>query len=264
MPEAPTERPTGPVRGLLIDIAGVVIHAGTAIPGAVGAIRRLQDRGLPFRFVTNTTSQPHGRILADLAAIGLTVPSASLFTPVAAARAHLCARGLQAHLLVSPALLPDFADLPPGTNGRAVVVGDARDGFSYAALNDAFRALVDGAELVALAGNRMFLDQAGRPTMDVGAFVAALEYASGRGATVTGKPAPGFFRAAAESMGFDLSEVAMIGDDPEADVAGAIRAGARGVLVQTGKGAFADPARMDPPPDAVFPDLATAIAGLGG
>ncbi|MDE2773091.1 MAG: HAD-IA family hydrolase [Gemmatimonadota bacterium] len=51
--------------------------------------------------------------------------------------------------------------------------------------------------------------------------MAALEYATGREATIVGKPSPAFFRAAAESMGVDLPDVAVVGDDITTDVAGA-------------------------------------------
>jgi ribonucleotide monophosphatase NagD (HAD superfamily) len=66
--------------------------------------------------------------------------------------------------------------------------------------------------------------------------VTALEYASGKTATVVGKPEKDFFRLALEDLG-DLrsSEVAMVGDDPEADVAGAKDMGLKGVQVKTGK-----------------------------
>jgi ribonucleotide monophosphatase NagD (HAD superfamily) len=66
--------------------------------------------------------------------------------------------------------------------------------------------------------------------------VAALEYASGKTAAVIGKPERDFFRLALEDLGnLRSNEVAMIGDDPEADVAGAQAAGLKGVQVKTGK-----------------------------
>ena len=78
----------------------------------------------------------------------------------------------------------------------ALVVGDAGTHFTYDALNAAFRILADGAAFYALAANRTFYDADGALSMDVGAFVAALEYASGQTAEVLGKPAEAFFRAA--------------------------------------------------------------------
>ena len=44
-----------------------------------------------------------------------------------------------------------------------------------------------------------------------------------------------FFRIALEDMGLEASAVAMVGDDAEADVAGAKKAGLSGIQVRTGK-----------------------------
>jgi len=59
--------------------------------------------------------------------------------------------------------------------------------------------------------------------------------ASGERAGVVGKPEEAFFRLALEDLGLEAGEVAMVGDDAEADVAGAKRAGLLGVQVKTGK-----------------------------
>jgi phospholysine phosphohistidine inorganic pyrophosphate phosphatase len=115
-----------------------------------------------------------------------------------------------------------------------VLVGDLGEGFAYDRLNAAFRCLMDGAELIALQKNRYWRREDGL-ALDAGPFVAALEYASGKSATVVGKPEKGFFRLALEDLGLLPHEVAMVGDDAEADVAGAKRAGLKGVLVRTGK-----------------------------
>jgi len=52
---------------------------------------------------------------------------------------------------------------------------------------------------------------------------------------VVGKPEPAFFEAALRDLGLEAREVAMVGDDAESDVAGAQRAGLRGIQVRTGK-----------------------------
>jgi ribonucleotide monophosphatase NagD (HAD superfamily) len=56
--------------------------------------------------------------------------------------------------------------------------------------------------------------------LDVWAFVA-FEYATGRTATLVGKPGQAMFEASARSMDLALADVAMVGDDLRADVAGA-------------------------------------------
>jgi len=71
--------------------------------------------------------------------------------------------------------------------------------------------------------------------LDAGPFVVALEYAMGREATVIGKPSPAFFDAALAELGVEAADTAMVGDDVEADVGGALDAGLDAVLVRTGK-----------------------------
>ena len=106
-------------------------------------------------------------------------------------------------------------------------------GFSPGLLNIlAFRLLMDGAELVALQRNG-FKARADGLALDVGAYAAALEYASGREAIVVGKPAREFYTSAIAELG--VQRAVMVGDDLEADVAGAMATGLAGVLVRTGK-----------------------------
>jgi HAD superfamily hydrolase (TIGR01458 family) len=159
-----------------------------------------------------------------------------VLTPAALA-VELCRRRghRRVALLMDPAVKEDFAALEEARTGvDAVVVGDLGRGFTYETLNQAFRHLMQGAELVALQKNRFWLTPDGL-ALDVGPFVAALEYASAREAVVVGKPAPAFFAAALEGLGIDARHAAMIGDDVESDVGGALGAGLAGILVRTGK-----------------------------
>ena len=138
-------------------------------------------------------------------------------------------------LLVGEALREDLdalKELKSGARADAVILGDLGDGFTAEVLNGAFRLLMDGAELVALQHNRYWRREDGL-VLDVGAYAAALEYASGREGVIVGKPAEAFFQAAMGDMGLELA--VMVGDDVEADVGGAMAAGLPGVLVRTGK-----------------------------
>ncbi|MDW6021779.1 TIGR01458 family HAD-type hydrolase [Mesorhizobium sp. BAC0120] len=251
------------IKGVLIDLGGVVYQGGAAIRGSIDAVRRLKQAGMPVRFLTNTTSQPLSGILAKLAGLGIEASREDLFTPAIAARTYILKHDLEPFYLISPALKQDFERLPMGSR-PAVVIGDARDGFTYAGLNDAFRRLDKGAEFLALASNRVFIGEDGKPSLDVGAFVAALEYATGRTAVVLGKPSPAFFQLAVADMGLKPGAVAMIGDDAEFDVAAAIEAGLSGYLVQTGKWRPGTAERLSIRPTGEHEDLAAAVEGLLG
>lgn len=247
------------IAGVLLDLGGVIYVGDRPLPGALDALGRLKDAGLPVRYLTNTTRTPHRAMLDKLRRMGVELDPSELFMPALAARQVLERKGLSPHLLVHPALEEDFAG-DWGGSGIAVVIGDAAEGFTYAALNAAFRALEKDATFLALAQNRSFQDADGQLSLDAGPFVAALEYASGREAMVLGKPSPDFFSAALDSLGLEAGHVAMIGDDVEADVAGAQAAGMTGILVRTGKYRPDDERLISPPPAAVVEDITGAVA----
>jgi HAD superfamily hydrolase (TIGR01458 family) len=247
------------IRAVLLDLSGVVYDGDTPIPGAVAAIARLRAESLPIRFVSNTTRSPHRAIVAQLASLGVAVGDEELFTPARAAVDWLAREGCVPQLLVHPDLVPEFAGNKFGER-KAVVVGDAADAFTYAAMNVAFRQLIDGAEFLALAVNRTFKDADGGLSLDAGAFVTALEFAAGKQATVLGKPSRDFFHAALAGLDCQPGQAVMVGDDAESDVAGALRAGlGGGLLVRTGKYRAGDESRHAPHPSAVVDDLTAAV-----
>ncbi|WP_430694906.1 TIGR01458 family HAD-type hydrolase [Mesorhizobium montanum] len=243
---------------MLLDLVGVIHDGDIPITGAVTAVECLRKAGLPLRFVSNTTRSPRSAIIAQLAALGIEVTDEELLTPARAAVEWLRRHGRRPHLLVHPDLEVEFSGLDSGS-GRAVVVGDAGEAFNHASLNRAFRELVAGADFVALATNRTFKDADGLLSLDAGAFVAGLEFASGRSPVVLGKPSPDFFHSALADLNCPAAEAVMVGDDAESDVAGALRAGlGAALLVRTGKYRPGDETRFDPPPTALVDDLAAA------
>ncbi len=250
------------IGGVLLDLSGVIYVGDHALPGAIDALGHLRQSGLPLRFLTNTTRSPKSGILARLHGMGVTIGEDELFTPARVACDYLAAHDLTAHLLIHPNLAEDFAGLS-GRGGQAVVIGDAGEAFTYDRLNTAFRLLIGGAEFLALAANRSFKDRDGELSLDAGAFVAALEFASQGKARVLGKPAPAFFAAALASIDCPADRAVMVGDDAEADVSGALAAGlASAILVRSGKYQAGDEDRVDPRPTAVVDDFAAAVAWI--
>jgi len=130
----------------------------------------------------------------------------------------------------------EFAVAESGSDARpdVIVVGDIGTAWDYRLLSELFEQLIAGATLVALHKGRYYQGPDGL-ILDIGGFVAALEYAASVEAVVIGKPSSRFFQLAVSDMGLEPNEVVMIGDDIESDVGGAQRAGLRGILVRTGK-----------------------------
>jgi phospholysine phosphohistidine inorganic pyrophosphate phosphatase len=256
----------GTVRGVLVDLDGTVYEDDRAIPGAADALALVRRAGLGVRFVTNTTRMPRSALAARLARWGVEARPEEIHTAPSAAAVWLRARGIErVSLCVTEATSEEFAGFAlDDARPQAVVVGDLAHAWTFERLNRAFRHVLDGADLVALQKNRYWTTRDGL-ALDAGPFVVALEYATSRSATVLGKPSQEFFDTAARSLGLPLSALAMVGDDALADVHGAQAAGARGVLVRTGKFASDEAGRAAARPDATIGSLAElpALLGLG-
>ncbi|HET7272101.1 MAG TPA: TIGR01458 family HAD-type hydrolase [Rubrobacter sp.] len=221
------------VRGLLVDLDGTLYVGDEPVEGAEEAVESLKASGLAIRYVTNTTRKPRRWVREHLFSLGFHVDETEIFTPALAAAGRIGASSC--FPLVDESLLEDLSEVTFTTeHPDFVLVGDLGEGFTYTRLDTAFRCLMDGAELLALQKNRYWRTASGL-SLDAGPFVAALEYAIGKRATIVGKPEVDFFQIALEDLGLAAREVAMVGDDAEADVAGAKRAGLSSIQVRTGK-----------------------------
>jgi HAD superfamily hydrolase (TIGR01458 family) len=229
----------------LLDLDGTLYSGGAAIPGAVETLKRLRARKLPWRLVTNTTSRSRSMLVQRLQGYGFEVTAGDIFTATLAGGELAREAGYTciAPFMPEPALEDmESLELAGGTSGRpaarapdAVLVGDLGERWSYALLQEAFDYLMGGAEIIALSRDRYWLRD-DHLALDAGPFVAALEFATGKTATVAGKPSPAFYRTALRSLGQAASKAAiMVGDDLWSDVEGAQRAGLQGWLVRTGK-----------------------------
>lgn len=224
------------VGALLIDLDGVLYVEEEPIAGAAQAIERFRGRGLALRFVTNTTAYSRDRTLEKLARLGLRVATGELVTPAALAVQRCRERGYRrVALVMNEEVKHDFAELQETTDGAdAVIMGDLGAAFGYDVLNHAFRQVMDGADLIALQKNRYWMRADGL-SLDAGPFVAAIEFATNREAYVVGKPARGFFDQVLADVEMSPTAAAMVGDDIESDIGGALRAGLAAILVRTGK-----------------------------
>lgn len=250
-----------PAKAVLIDLAGVLHIGDQVVSGAVEALAKLRKHDLPVRFLTNTSRSPGSAIVALLRRLGFTVTRDEILTAARATRELIAQRGLRPHYLIHPALAEEMG--PSNPDPDVVVLGDAGPHFTFDALNTAFRLLMRGLPLIAMARNRYFRE-ASDLTLDAGAFVAALEYAAGVEAEVVGKPARPFFDAALDELGVEASDVVLVGDDLHDDIGGAQNAGIAGILVRTGKYRPEDESDRTVHPACVVDDFAAAVEVILG
>lgn len=225
------------IRAVLFDIDGTLFIGMEPIPGAAQAIRSLQEHGIVYRFVSNGTRRGLGSVRDKLGKLGIPVSPNEILTPATAAIAYLKEHGhTSCSLLVTDDLIKDFAQsgIAIRDDGPVVIIGDAADKFTYSAINQAFRNVLNGSLLLALEKDRYWKD-GDALSLGAGAFVAGLEFAAGVQAVLMGKPSPSFFAMALQSLGVAPEETLMVGDDIMSDVLGAQNSGIRGILVRTGK-----------------------------
>ena len=224
------------VKGFLIDLDGTVYEGKRLIDGAKEAVVKIRSAGYPIRFVTNTTRKSRKDIIEDLSAIGMKITPEEIFTAPIAANNYLKERNIsKAALYISEKTLTDFTEVEViNDSPEAVVIGDLGKGWNYDLLNECFRHILNGAEIIAIQKNRYWKTEEGL-SLDAGAFIAGLEYATNKHAEIIGKPSRYFFDAAVKSMNLYIEDTAVIGDDIESDIRGAHNAGAMGILVKTGK-----------------------------
>lgn len=245
------------IRGILLDIDGV-LHVGMQpIAGAVETLRWLDQRGYRTCFVTNTTTMARATLAQRLQNIGLPITEELLVTaPVATAnyiRQHYAGR--RCWVLTKGNTTADFEGIElVESNADIVVIGGAEELFTYEAMNAAFRMLMGGAVLLAMHRNLYWRSSDGL-RLDSGPYVYALELATGKRATVLGKPDRAFFEQALLSIGVPAEEAVMVGDDIENDVHGAQNARLRGVLVCTGKHHADSPLLEKVHPNGILPSI---------
>ena len=271
------------VCALLLDLDGVIVVAGEPIPGAPEAIEALERRSFPYRIVTNTSAVSRATLARWGERIGARIP-AERFESALSASAAWTARafpGASLYVLASDDARTEFAGQrllsheeagARDATAAAVVIGDSPEEATFDNLNRAFRLVRGGARLVGMHRNPWWLTPDG-PTLDSGAFVAGLEFATETRATIIGKPSSMFFSLGVADLrrqvGRDLarSDIAMVGDDVRTDIRAAQRAGLRGIFVLSGKHGLNDvdtaaTERGGRRPDAIAPSLADVIAAL--
>lgn len=224
------------IKGLLIDLDGVIYNDTVPITGAAKTIQWLDKHDYPYRFITNTTMKSRKTLQKKLAGMGIEVSEKKIFSAAYAAARYVRAKGdASCFLMLTEDAKKEYAGLESSSEHvDYVIAGDLGDQITFDVLNDAFVRLFNGAKLIALQKNRYWLSDRGY-TLDAGAFVALLEFAANVESVLIGKPAKPFFETALNDLNLPAEHVLMIGDDIESDIIGASKIGIHTCLVKTGK-----------------------------
>ena len=225
------------IKALLIDLDGTIYQNGQLIDNVLSTIKQLDRRKIPYRFITNSTTKSRQTICSYLGSLGLNITESSIYTTLYSASNYCLNNNISNIKLISPTdnLKCDLNGLHlVDSNPEAIILGDLSNNFNYDILNDIFLDLLSGAKLIALHKNRYCLNN-NKIALDLGPFIALLEFATNKKAIIVGKPNKTLFNMASRDFNISNSNIGVIGDDVEADIKGAQDTDMMGILVKTGK-----------------------------
>jgi len=270
------------LRLVIFDLDGVIYRGRQPVPGAAALVAMLRKEGLLVRFATNNSMATRAMYVPRLVEMGVPVQLDEIVTSTSATIDHLRAHLPEVRTVMAVGA-PGMLDELRTAGFDATAAGDAVDGsydggpldasydaviagldpsFDFRRLAAASTAIRGGARFVATNADLRYPTPTGF-LPGAGSIIAALSAASGAEPLIIGKPEPGIFRAILERAGVRPSEAVAIGDNPDADVVAAHRAGMRSVLVLTGvaDAALAATLEGERRPDHVASDPSEA-AGL--
>jgi len=233
--------------GLILDLDGTLIREHQPIEGAAALLDAYRGR---FVIVSNNSTHTARQLARRLCAMGLPVRARDLVLAGEQMVQYLCASHAGARVLMraSPALQRQAA-----TRGCRLVARDADvvalaldKAFDYAALAAVAHEVARGARLVVSNIDLSHPGPDGRIVPETGALLRAVQGCTGVPPWhVVGKPEPAMFREGLRRLGGTAAATLVVGDNPDTDAAGAVRAGLQYVLVGSSPlAAAATPAQL--------------------
>ena len=226
------------IRLFLFDLDGV-LSVGKENPRYLGGrevVGRLKELGKSMFVLTNDSTHVRQELHENLRRFGFPIGVDEILTSSYLTALYLKKKfGQVSFYLVGEQGLRmelEAAGHFEGDRPQVVVVGFDRQ-LSYQKLDNALRFLRADAVLVGSYGGAVFMSDTG-PALSAGPIIKALEYGSGKRATMIGKPSPRMFQLALGLAGEKAERAVMIGDQIETDLLGARKAGVHTVLVLTG------------------------------
>lgn len=257
------------VRAVLFDMDGVLYRGDTALPGVNEILAFLLSKGIAYTCITNNASRTREQFSEKLQKMNIAVPPERIITSALATSVWLrarVARGTTVYAIgmdgLRSVLFGDDYFIEQPVQPEYVVVG-ADFEVTYEKLATACLAIRAGAKFIGTNPDTTFPSERGI-VPGVGALIAALEAATGKQATIIGKPERGMFDTALQLLGVPADTALVVGDRLDTDIAGAFHAGIRSAMVLTGVSSVADLAHSTVQPTAVFDDLPHLTAVLQG
>ncbi len=219
------------VRGVLLDLDGVIYSGTTVLPGAQSFLEHVRANRIQLVALTNHAGRRASDIEQKLRNMGISVQEKEILTAGWATARYVADRkpGAGVFVVGESALTEEMQEAGLQVCGGedphcdCVVVGYCSE-FNRAQMETATRFVLAGAELIGTNPDRLLPTQNG-PIPACGPLISFLEYACSTKATVIGKPNPRIAELALARMGIPAEESVIVGDNPETDIETGRRSG---------------------------------------
>lgn len=258
------------IRGLIIDMDGVLYRGQQALAGAAELFAALDARGIRWLLVTNNSSLSPAAYSTKLARLGIgQIDLQRILTSAIATGDWLAMHppiGRYYYIggeSIGEALQVYASAIYDDKNPDTVIVGlDPQ--LTYEKLKIATLAIRRGARFIATNPDVTLPTEEGLAP-GAGAIIAALVAATGVQPTIIGKPYRPIMDYALRILKLPAENVAALGDRLDTDIAGGKAVGLRTMMVLTGVSTQAevDALPLTERPDYVFAGLPQVIAALG-
>jgi 4-nitrophenyl phosphatase len=253
-------------KALLLDMDGVLWRDSEAIGDLPAVFDKIDNMGLQVAFVTNNATRTAKQYLSKFQDFGVDVQAEQIYTSALASAEYLS----QMHPDGGKVFIVGEKGLQMALEERgfqhgeedclAVVVGLDRE-INYEKLTRATFLVRSGVSLIGTNPDMTL------PTPDglapgAGSIIAAIESASGVSAKIIGKPQATLLNSAIDKLGLSASEVLMVGDRLETDIAAGQNAGCATALVLSGASSQAQADSWKPAADYVEADLSSLVDAL--
>ncbi|RQW21239.1 TIGR01457 family HAD-type hydrolase [Bacillus sp. C1-1] len=219
----------------LFDLDGTVYNGEKPIDSAISFITKLNQKGIPYGFITNNSTKTPEQVADKLRKFGLHVEANQVVTSALATALYVKKNVKEARVFIIGEIGLETAfssfnkdDMKPD----AVIIGLDRH-ITYEKMSQAARLVREGALFIATNPDRI-LPSANGLVCGNGAIVAAISYAAQKEPITIGKPNKEIITMALEQLQFQKDKTILVGDNYETDIMTGIHAGMSTLHVKTG------------------------------
>ena len=258
------------IKYFLLDMDGTMYLDNELFDGTLDFLDYLKTNGKRAMYITNNSSRSVDSYIEKLASLGISAAPSDFCTSTEAAIFFLNKEypGGKLFLLATPVVEKYFEDagftpvreyVEPGSDGDGrpdVVLLCFDTTLTYEKLNIACRYITEGVTYWATHPDKVCPFNKDYSTPDAGSFMACIETTTGKMPSfIAGKPQPYMINMIMEKTGALPSEIAVVGDRLNTDIASGRNAGVTTICVLSGETTPSMIEASNIKPDFVFENL---------